>query len=56
LLTLYKREILIQGAAEAVIVGNAIEFSRGSSLRRYGNKFANFSDGRLIIEETETEF
>ena len=56
LLNLYKREILIQGADEAVIVNNAVAFSGGSPLRRYGNKFANFTEGRLIIEETETEF
>lgn len=56
LLNLYKREILIQGADEAVIVNNVVEFSGGSPLRKYGNKFANFSEGRLIVEETETEF
>jgi len=33
-----------------------VKFSGGSPLRRYGNKFANFSEGQLIIEETETEF
>lgn len=56
LLNLYKREILIQGADEAIIVNNVIEFSGGSLFRAHGNKFANFSEGRLIIEETETEF
>ena len=56
LLDLYRREILIQGADEAVIVGNMVEFSGGSPIRKYGNKFANFSEGKLIIEETETEF
>ena|ERR1700754_4141172 len=56
LLSLYEREIRIQGAEQTTITGNAIEFSGGSPTRRYGNKFANFSEGRLIIEETETEF
>ncbi|MHA4812559.1 hypothetical protein ACX0G9_30985 [Flavitalea flava] len=56
LLNLYKREILIQGAADAVIIDNIVEFSGGSQARKYGNKFADFSGGRLIIEETETEF
>jgi hypothetical protein len=57
LLRLYEREILIQGAGQAVIKGNSVEFSGGSKLlNRYGNKFAGFSDGLLIIKETEMEF
>jgi len=56
LLDLYKREILIQGAEYAQINGNIVEFSGGSSIRKYGNKFAGFSQGQLIIEETDTEF
>jgi len=56
LLELYKREILIQGAEYAEINGNVVEFSGGSSTRKFGNKFAGFSQGQLIIEETESEF
>ena len=56
LLELYKREILIQGAEYAQINGNVVEFSGGSSIRKYGNKFAGFSQGQLVIEETESEF
>jgi len=56
LLELYKREILIGGAAYAEIVGNTVEFSGGSSLRKYGNKFAGFPQGQLIIEEIESAF
>lgn len=56
LLELYQREILIQGAGQAYIRGNIVEFSGGSWLRRYGNKFGGFTDGRLIIEESASEF
>src|SRR5689334_11063182 len=56
LLDLYKREILIQGAEYAEINGNVVEFSGGSSIRKYGNKFAGFTQGQLVIEETESEF
>jgi len=56
LLELYKREILIQGAGQAWIRENMIEFSGGSMFRRNGSWFAGFTDGRLIIEETESEF
>jgi hypothetical protein len=54
---LYEREILIQGAGQATIKNNTVEFSgRSLPFNRYENKFAGFSEGRLIIEETETEF
>jgi hypothetical protein len=57
LLEIYKREILIQGAGSANIRDNVVEFSGGSSLfSRYGNKFAGFTNGRLIVDETEAEF
>jgi len=57
LLEIYKREILIQGAGSAFIRANTIEFSGGSSFfSRYGNKFAGFTNGQLIIEETDSEF
>ena len=57
LLKMYEREILIQGAEQTFIRDNVVEFSgRAKPLSRYGNKFANFSEGRLIIEETATEF
>jgi hypothetical protein len=55
LLELYKREILIQGANSAEIIGNRVEFSGGSSLK-YGNKFAGFTNGQLNIEESDSEF
>jgi hypothetical protein len=55
LLRLYEREILIQGAGQTRIKDNAVEFSGGFVLNRYGNKFANFSNGRLVIEETDTD-
>ena len=57
LLKMYEREILIQGAGQTAIRGNVVEFSGSTPLfNRYENKFAGFSEGRLIIEETETEF
>lgn len=56
LLELYKREILIQGAGYADINNNVVEFSGGSITGRRGNKFAGFSQGQLIIEETASEF
>jgi len=56
LLELYKREILFKGAGYAQINGNVVEFSGGSSIRKYGNKFTGFSQGRLVIEETVSEF
>jgi hypothetical protein len=57
LLKVYLREIMIQGAESATIRGNTVEFSGGSgSSRAYRSKFAGFTAGRLIIEETESEF
>ena len=57
LLKLYEREILIRGAEQASINGNTVAFSGSSgAFNRYGQQFAHFSDGQLIIEETETEF
>lgn len=56
LLALYKCEILIQGASSAQINGNVVEFSGGARLGRHGAKFAGFSQGQLIIEETVSAF
>jgi len=56
ILELYKREILIQGAEYAAISGNSVEFYGRAGLHNHGNNFAGFSEGQLIIEETESEF
>ncbi|WP_343744884.1 hypothetical protein [Chitinophaga sp.] len=57
LLTLYGREIRLGGADEAYIEDNMVRFS-GAAFRvgRHRGKFADFTDGRLIIEETPTEY
>lgn len=57
LLELYEREILEQGAGETAIRENMVEFSgTAAHTGQYGRKFAGFSEGQLIIEETETTF
>jgi hypothetical protein len=57
LLKMYEREILIQGARQTAITGNTVEFSDTAAIvNRYARHFAGFVDGRLIIEETASEF
>ena len=57
LLKLYEREILIQGAGQAVIRDNSVAFSGSATPQnRYARKFADYTDGRLIIRETATTF
>ncbi|MBC9913006.1 hypothetical protein ICL55_21385 [Chitinophaga varians] len=57
LLLLYKREIRIGGADEVYIENNMVRFS-GTAFRigRHPGKFADFTDGKLIITETSTEY
>lgn len=57
LLRLYERAIIEQGAGHTQIVDNTVEFSENALItHRFGRKFAGFSDGRLIIHETDTTF
>jgi hypothetical protein len=59
LLKLYEREILIRGAGQTAINDNTVEFSGNSGILSWyghGQEFAHFSEGRLVIEETETTF
>ena len=57
LLRLYERSILEQGANYTFITGNTVEFDGTAPFtHRYGRKFAGFSDGRLVIEETDTTY
>ena len=59
LLTLYQREILIGGAGFTAIVENKVAFSGATddySPRHRGGRFSGFTNGLLIIEESETEF
>ena len=59
LLTLYQREILIGGAGFTAIVENKVAFSGTAddvSFRRRRGRFSDFTNGLLIIEESETEF
>jgi len=57
LLKLYEREILIQGAGQAIIREHIVHFSGSASpVNRHARKFADYTDGRLIIQETATTF
>lgn len=57
LLKLYEREILIQGAGQAVVRDNIVHFSGNAKpVNRNARKFADYTNGRLIIDETDATF
>ncbi|SEW24319.1 hypothetical protein [Chitinophaga arvensicola] len=57
LLKLYEREILTQGAGQTAIRDNMVAFSGSSQpVNRQAKKFADYTDGRLIVTETDSTF